>query len=172
MNIYSKKIAVIAAYAMIYFPTISMSAQLTVDRAECERLICPLGIDVAQPELGWTLLSDQRGAQQTAYQILVASDPALLTDGKADLWDSGKVSSKISLGITYKGKSLSSGKRAFWQVRVWDAKDQPSAFSAPQWWEMGKLTTNDWQAKWISDGRPQPESDEAFYAIRPAPLLR
>ena len=172
MNIYSKKIAVIAAYAMIYFPTISMSAQLTVDRAECERLICPLGIDVAQPELGWTLLSDQRGAQQTAYQILVASDPALLTDGKADLWDSGKVSSKISLGITYKGKSLSSGKRAFWQVRVWDAKDQPSAFSAPQWWEMGKLTANDWQAKWISDGRPQPESDEAFYAIRPAPLLR
>jgi alpha-L-rhamnosidase len=172
MNIYSKKIAVIAAYAMIYFPTISMSAQLTVDRAECERLICPLGIDVAQPELGWTLLSDQRGAQQTAYQIMVASDPALLTDGKADLWDSGKVSSKNSLGITYKGKSLSSGKRAFWQVRVWDAKDQPSAFSAPQWWEMGKLTANDWQAKWISDGRPQPELDEDFYTNRPAPLLR
>ncbi len=135
-------------------------------------MICPLGIDIAKPELGWTLLSDQRGARQTAYQIMVASDPALLSDGKPDLWDSGKVSSTDSLGVTYNGKTILSNKRAFWQVRVWDGKDQPSAYSAPQWWEMGKLTANDWQAKWISDGRPQPERDEDFYANRPAPLLR
>ena len=46
-----------------------------VDNLRCESLVDPLGIDVAQPRLGWQLRSQQRGQRQTAYQVLVASGP-------------------------------------------------------------------------------------------------
>ena len=34
---------------------------LTVQKLRCEYLVDPLGIDVAQPRLSWTLESKQRG---------------------------------------------------------------------------------------------------------------
>jgi hypothetical protein len=64
---------------------------ITVTNHTCEDRCQPLGIDVAQPRLGWTLQSSQRGDTQTAYQILVASSQALLNANTGDLWDSGMV---------------------------------------------------------------------------------
>jgi alpha-L-rhamnosidase len=148
------------------------SASLTVNGGKCEQRVSPLGIDVPQPVLGWTLQSPRRGDHQTAYQILVASDPALLTGGKPDLWDSGKVIAGTSSGIPYQGKPLASGKRVWWQVRVWDRDGEPGPYGEPQWWEMALLSPKDWHGKWISDGRPLPRKDEDFHAPAPAPLLR
>src|SRR3954465_8961717 len=62
----------------------------------CEYLNNPLGIDATAPRLSWIITSNQRGEMQTAYQILVASSPKLLSSDKGDLWDSGKVSSDES----------------------------------------------------------------------------
>jgi alpha-L-rhamnosidase len=148
------------------------AADLRVTDSTCDWRVRPLGIDVPQPDLGWTLESSRRGETQTAYQILAASDVALLSAGKPDLWDSGKVSSDESIGIRYAGKPLASGQRVWWQVRAWDGEGKPGPYSEAQWWEMGLLSKNDWQAKWISDGRPLPERDEDFYKPHPAPLLR
>lgn len=148
------------------------AAGLRVTRATCDWRVSPLGIDSPQPDLGWTLESPRRGDVQTAYQILAASDPALLSSGKPDLWDSGKVSSGESVGIRYAGKPLVSGQRVWWQVRAWDGEGNPGPYGEPQWWEMGLLSQDDWKAKWISDGRPLPERDEDFYKPHPAPLLR
>jgi alpha-L-rhamnosidase len=44
----------------------------------CEYQINPLGIDVLHPRLAWQMQSDQRGAYQTAYQILVANSETAL----------------------------------------------------------------------------------------------
>jgi alpha-L-rhamnosidase len=66
---------------------------MTVTNLRCEYRSNPLGVDVAQPRLGWTLESSRRGETQTAYQVLVASSQALLDQNKGDLWDSGQVSS-------------------------------------------------------------------------------
>lgn len=148
------------------------AAELRVTGSTCDWQSNPLGIDVPQPDLGWTMESSRRGETQTAYQILAASDVALLSTGKPDLWDSGKVSSGESIGIRYAGKPLASGQRVWWQVRAWDAEGNPGPYGEAQWWEMGLLSQNDWQAKWISDGRPLPERDEDFYKPHPAPLLR
>jgi alpha-L-rhamnosidase len=54
-----------------------------------------------------------RGVRQTAYRILVAGDEKLLKEGKADLWDSGKVESDQSVHVEYKGKALESRMQCF-----------------------------------------------------------
>lgn len=160
------------ACMMILTGGVALAGSLTLNQGKCEQRVCPLGIEVAQPALGWTLESSRRGDRQTAYQILAASDPKLLTAGQPDLWDSGKVDSATSLGISYQGKPLTSGLRVWWQVRVWDRDGEPGAYGAPQWWEMALLAPTDWHGKWISDGMALPQKDEDFYAPAPAPLLR
>jgi alpha-L-rhamnosidase len=122
----------------------------------CEYLENPLGIDVLTPRLSWTL--EVRGQKQTAYQVLVASSEKLLKEGKADLWDSGKVESEKSVHVEYKGKPLASRMQCFWRVRVWTFKAEDgnkkdkvecSGWSKPALWSMGLLKPDDWHAKWI-----------------------
>ncbi len=136
------------------------SAKLRLDATDAElaNLRCeyrkdPLGIDAAQPRLSWTLeagkLKAERAIKQTAYQILVASTPELLTKDRGDLWDSGKVASDETIQIEYAGKSLMSEAECFWKVRSWDAADKPGAWSEPAHWTMGLLSPEDWQASWI-----------------------
>ncbi|GCE18531.1 glycoside hydrolase family 78 protein [Dictyobacter kobayashii] len=118
----------------------------------CEYLINPLGIDATPPRLSWqieTTSSTQRAIKQSAYQILVSSTESGLVEGKGDLWDSGKILSSQSSQLVYDGASLTSGQPCWWKVRVWDAQDEVSDFSAPARWEMGLLAQADWQAQWI-----------------------
>lgn len=115
----------------------------------CEYFTNPIGIDVAQPRLSWRLDDDRRGAQQTAYQILAGPSSADLNDGKADLWDSGKIASEQSVHVRYGGRPLRSRQRAYWKVRTWDAQGEPSAWSEAASVEMGLLDRADWKAEWI-----------------------
>ncbi len=112
----------------------------------CEYRVNPVGIDVAQPRLSWKITAAQpldRGVRQTAYQVLVASQPEILAAGKGDLWDTGRVQSDQSIHVVYAGKPLRSRARAFWKVRIWDQNGQASAWSAPAVWSMGLLNAGD-----------------------------
>jgi hypothetical protein len=122
------------------------------ERLRCEYREDPLGIDLPQPRLSWVLQSDQRGARQTAWQILAASSAALLAQNRGDLWDSGKVASDQSVNISYAGQPLPSATRVFWKVRIWDGGGEISAWSAAAAWTMGLLQPGDWRAKWIAGG--------------------
>jgi alpha-L-rhamnosidase len=102
----------------------------------------------------------------------VARSEALLAEGVADLWDSGKVSSSRQLHIEYEGPPLGSSERYFWRVQVWDAEGRTSEPSGICWWEMGLLSPDDWTGFWISDGSEQPATEEAFYEDDPVPLFR
>lgn len=126
----------------------------------CEHLNNPLGIGIAQPRLSWELRAREaalRGLSQRAYQIRVASSPARLTRGVADLWDSGRVRSDESVDVVYAGRALASHQECFWQVRVWDQDGRPSAWSRPAWWTMGLLRPEDWSARWIGHTQPPGE---------------
>ena len=147
-------------------------AGLQVEGLHCEYRVNPLGINSPQPRLSWRLESAERGQRQTAYQVLVATSPDLLSDGKADLWDSGKVASGESVHIVYGGKPLRTSQHVHWKVRAWDRKDSPSAYSAAAWWEMGLLTPSDWRAAWITRRQPQPVSEQKMFEDNPAPLFR
>ena len=124
-------------------------AILSPANLRCEYAVNPLGVDVPNPRLFWTVESSERGQKQTAYQILAASSPELLTQDKGDLWDSGKVVTNETVQIPYAGRPLESSQPVFWKVRVWDASGIGSAWSRPATWTMGILKPSDWNAKWI-----------------------
>jgi alpha-L-rhamnosidase len=90
----------------------------------------------------------------------------LLSPARANLWDSGKVLSAESSGIEYGGPALKARQRVYWSLQAWNHDDVPSAWSSPEWWEMGLLSPADWVARWIG----YPPQDETHGS--PAPLLR
>ena len=69
----------------------------------CEMLSNPWGIDNTKPHLSWKIEAEKQATEQTAYQILAASDKQLLSEEKADLWNSGKIKSPESIWINYAG---------------------------------------------------------------------
>jgi alpha-L-rhamnosidase len=92
-----------------------------VTELRCEQAVAPLGVDVAQPQIGWQLRSGVRDTRQIAWQVLAASTPELLARDQGDLWDSGRVASSAMAGVTYAGRPLASLRQVFWKVRVWTA---------------------------------------------------
>jgi len=90
----------------------------------------PLGIDDTHPSLSWQLESLVNGERQTAYRILVASAADRLSPGRADVWDSGKVVSNASIGVTYGGPVLQSTRRYYWTVQAWGVHGGPSSWAA------------------------------------------
>ncbi len=125
-------------------------AALTPSKLRTEYLDNPIGLDAARPRLSWIDLSPQRGAKQSAYQILAASSEVALRADRGDVWDSGRVASDATAQMAYEGPALLSGQRVWWKVRVWDGAGEPSAWSAPAFWEMGLLAASDWHGKWIA----------------------
>jgi alpha-L-rhamnosidase len=151
---------------------IQVHASLHLQNLRCEGQVNPLGIDSAEPRLGWVLQSDRRGETQTAYQVRAASDSTHLIQGQADLWGSGKVTSADSVHVVYAGKPLHSGQRVWWQVRVWGTDGEPSGYSEPAWFETALLAPGDWRAQWIQRKSAGPISEGQMFDDQPAPLLR
>ncbi len=133
----------------------------------CEYKENPLGIDVLRPRLSWKLVSDRRGARQSAYQIVAAGSEEALQTETGLLWDSGKVESDQSVHVPYAGPELESGQQMYWRVRVWDELGEATAYSQSAWWEMGLLKAADWQAQWIGA-----RLVGGKYTAIPAPFLR
>ena len=150
---------------------IAAATPVTVVDLRCEGRATPLGIDPAQPALSWRLAADgRRDVRQTAYELRAAERADALAAG--GLWASGKVASAQSVAVPWSGRPLASRQRVWWQVRVWTDDGQPTAWSQPTWFEMGLLAADDWQAKWLNDGRQTPTDEARQYADDPAPLFR
>jgi len=155
------KNAIWLALLFCWSSALAAQAAMVVDDLRCEYRLNPLGVDVAQPQLGWKLAAKDRGERETAYQVLVANSAGALAHDRGDLWDSGKVASDQSTQIEYGGKPLLSGAAVFWKVRVWNRRDQPSAWSQPSFWSMGFLQPDDWRAKWIGgEESPAPPPEQ------------
>ena len=139
---------------------------VTVGDLRCEYLVDPLAVDTSAPRLTWTLDADARGVKQSAYQIIVASSAALLAAHRGDLWDTGRLASRETALIEYRGRPLVSRQRAFWKVRAWDEAGQASAWSPVAHWAMALRQPADWTARWIGDARPSTDD------VSPAMLRR
>ncbi len=129
----------------------SAHGAVMVTGLQCEYLTDPLGIDVQTPRFTWQLSDTDhvRGQKQTGYQVLVASSPVFLDEGRADIWDSGQVLSAQSALVPFAGKKLTSGENCFWKVRVLDMDKKPSAWSSTARFSMGLLEPSDWTGPWI-----------------------
>lgn len=138
-------IALIISLAFASFKKDDSNLQL--NNLRCEMLTDPRGIDVKNPRLSWEITGDERGIEQTAYQVLVASSPEKLNANQGDIWNSGRVSSDKSIHVIYAGSPLKSRTECFWKVKVWTNKGE-SSWSKPAYWSMGLLNKTDWKAKW------------------------
>ena len=124
-------------------------AKLIPTQLTCEYLKNWPLVDVPHPRLAWINIAEsgERGQQQTAFQIRVATSASALEN--PDMWDSGKVKSDQSTRVEYNGKTLMSRQDCWWQVRVWDRNNKVSEWSEPVMWRMGLLQATDWKAEWI-----------------------
>ncbi|MFJ8929904.1 family 78 glycoside hydrolase catalytic domain [Streptomyces sp. NPDC102364] len=127
----------------------------------------PLGTDATRPRFGWRLGSRKRGLTQGAYRIRVASSAARLA--RADVWDSGRVTSSDSVAVRYDGPELKPSTGYFWSVTVWDADGREVGTSPAARFETALLSsdgTTRWDgAQWIGMKGKKPNSAGA-------PLLR
>jgi alpha-L-rhamnosidase len=137
--------------------------KLIVDELTCEYKKNPLGIDIKRPRISWKIQSDQRGTMQMAYQLQVAND----VDFSAPIWDTGRIESDESIHIEYDGPNVSSRKRYYFRVKIWDNFDRESNWSEIAWWETALLTPEEWKAAWIT-----PDSKAIDPLAEPAFLLR
>lgn len=129
----------------------------------------PLGVDAAAPRFGWRTDSAVRGRRQSAYRVRVATSPSRLPAGRADVWDSGRVTSADSVAISYAGPALSRSTRYYWTVTVWDENGRARTPRSPACFETGLRSTDGttgWDgARWIGMAGKRPNSAGA-------PLLR
>lgn len=129
---------------------------------KCEHLEHPLGIDAAAPRFTWQVADSRLGAAQTAYEIIVDEDAAIVRRGNGTVWKSGKIASSATI-TTFNGKKLKPRTRYYWAVALWDKNGVKSATSQLSWFETGKMK-EPWKAQWMSDGE-----DTLVY---PAPYFR
>ncbi|MFJ3891410.1 family 78 glycoside hydrolase catalytic domain [Streptomyces rubrogriseus] len=130
-------------------PASSAVPALSVGDLTTNALDDPLGTALTAPTLGWQLDSTRRGVTQRAYEIHVASSADRLRD--PDVWDSGKVSTRQSVGVRYDGPALKPRTDYVWSVRVWDGQGNTSPWSEPAWFGTG-LGDRPWTAEWIGAG--------------------
>lgn len=122
---------------------------ISVSKTWCEFSEHPLGLATARPRLSWDLVVAASGEAASSYQILVASDMALLDRDIGDLWDSGKNPMPRGPLIEYDGKQLRSRQQAWWKVRVWDTDGNPGPYSEFDHFELALLEEDDWAADWL-----------------------
>ena len=111
----------------------------------------PLGLEDSHPVFSWRWEVDEGEVSrfQSAWRIQAAGSLEALERGKADAWDSGKVSGERPFGIRYGGRRPESRERIYWRVMAWDDCGQQTDWSEAAWFEMGLLEETDWEARWI-----------------------
>lgn len=95
----------------------------------CEHLEAPLGVATTVPRFSWKN-DPATVVKQTAYEIIVGTDSlAVASQGKGDLWQSGKTHSASPVLVEYGGTPLQPRTQAWWKVRVWNEKGKKSGWS-------------------------------------------
>lgn len=145
----------------LLIPFVSVSAnKISVDNTRCEYTRTPLCIDEMHPRFTWEISG--KISRQSYFIIQVATSPALLKRGKADMWDSGIVKSP-KMEVVYAGKQLQPHTGYFYRIGV-SCDGRNVEYSEISTFATAKLHATDWQAMWITD-----EHDMHY---EPAPLFR
>ena len=130
-KINSYQLSIVLIFGTSLYGGDTISPTMPPNGLMCELMTAPEKVDICDPlpKFGWIVPVAGGSGMQKAYQILVAGDPKLLVEGRADLWDSGKVQSDQSVSVQYAGKPLESNHSYGWMARVWNNEDRPSPWS-------------------------------------------
>lgn len=146
------------------FISLSAICNTQIGHLQVEYTTNPIGIDVAKPRFSWQMMSDQRGTNQTAYQLLIAGSEADLQSGKY-LYDTGKIASSESVSIPYEGKALQPSTRYFWKVKVWDTNNACISPVGTAFFETALLGSSWNNAQWIGSSIPQLSRYRSHYVL-------
>ena len=104
---------------LAFFAAIIPSVQgLMTDLVEHTDTSDEVLIHSVHPSFSW-MICDGNGAKgQSAFRILVATAPELLSEGSADVWDSGIVRSRIHAGIECGGECFEPDRDYWWTVKI------------------------------------------------------
>ena len=79
------KVIILVLFSFVLFCSQKLETPGAPRNLQCEYQSNPLGIDVQTPRLSWLVNDNRRGAVQTAYQVLAASDKDSLLKNKGDI---------------------------------------------------------------------------------------
>jgi hypothetical protein len=111
-------------------------------RSKCDELIIkyqdPMSVapqakvfDIkSSPKFSWNF--DKSTYEQMAYQIIVSSNINNCTNNIGDIWDTDKVISETTQGISFNGAKLVSNKEYFYKLRLWDNLNRIGQYSSPK----------------------------------------
>lgn len=122
--------------AIVAFAAVSVSAKLTVTRLTCNYqgdpaapesgYINDMAVTEGDIRLGWQMTATANGESQSAYEITIREN---VTD--KTVYASGKVKSSQSQLVS--APALKPNRHGYyWQVRVWNDKDEASELSGKQ----------------------------------------
>jgi alpha-L-rhamnosidase len=106
------------------------------------------------PRFSWIVNDPARGAVQSAFEISVSTT----SDGRGDLWGSGKIMSAQSIAVPYSGKALEPNHSYWWAVRTWNGQGEPSPWSERQRFNTGEFNAKQaWpgESHWAQIDWPQ-----------------
>lgn len=122
------------SFTLCFYILVSL-VYLTVARSVVHAQQAPVGLMcelLSEPELtvinresphfSWIVSDESRGAEQTAYQLIIEN-----LDTKTQVFDSGKQISDQSSSVSHDLLKLESHRTYSWRVRTWNRADNPSA---------------------------------------------
>lgn len=155
------RFAVPGALALCLAAQPAAQTDALVEDLRVEHQVEHLGVPAAAPRFSWSIVDPDRGARQSAYQLLVASTRELLDQDLGDLWDSGQVTSSAQHLVEYAGSPLDGAQRYHWKVRTWDEVGTESAWSEASTFDTA-LDSQDWIASFLWDGT-EGDNDTAYF---------
>lgn len=105
------------------------------------------GVVERTTQFSWRVESQQQDVRQVAYCIKAATSVEGLQGGRAQLWDSERVSSGEMQMIPYQGRRLPYASLVYWQVEVWLSNGEH--LTSPVMTFSTGLKYAQWKAAWI-----------------------
>ena len=83
-----------------------------------------------RPSFSWIIPDKRANSRQSAFRLLISSSRKNSQANVGDVWDSGKVLSRQSVGVQLPADHpLDTNRIYFWKVKVWDDQQAESDFS-------------------------------------------
>ena len=129
--------------------TTDRKATFRIGEIRINDMLTPLGTDIEEPLISWTLESDEQDVKQARVRILAGREPE-----SSDSWDSGLIETDRSIGIRYAGSPLQAQTRYYVTVCAQERRGEWA--KAITWFETGLMDAKAgaWRgAAWI--GAPE-----------------
>lgn len=122
---------------------------VNIVRMKVEYQTNPIAVDEKKPGFGWNVETNEKNWYQESYRILVSDSEELLGKNVGNMWDSGIVSDRKMVNVSYDGLDLNSATKYFWKVFVYANGEVTESEIAT--FETAFFETERFTGKWIGE---------------------